>query len=208
LSVIGGFANRLINSIETEMKEKSLRYLAILNSEVERLEGIVEEILEFSRPRQRLEFVEFNISDVIEDLRILYQDKAEEKGIRLTTDIAGEMLFGDKRRIKQALINLIQNALEAGVTFVSINGYRQDAYYYCEIKNDGEKISESVVKNLFSPFFTTKVTGTGLGLPISKKIIEEEHGGKIFIHGVGDQKVKETVFVVQLPIENHPIGTT
>lgn len=183
-----------------------MRYIGILNTEVERLEGIVEEILEFSRPRQRLEFEEFNIIDVVEDLRILYQDKIEEKHMLLEVDIGDETLFGDKRRIKQALINLLQNAIEAGETYVGVNGYRQDNYYFCEIKNDGEKITEAVAKNLFSPFFTTKVTGTGLGLPITKKIIEEEHGGKIYVRGVGDPKVKETVFVVQLPIENRPEG--
>jgi len=206
LSVIGGFANRLSSSIETEEKDKSMRYIGILNTEVERLEGIVEEILEFSRPRQRLEFEEFNVIDVVEDLRILYQDKIEEKHMLLEVDIGDETLFGDKRRIKQALINLLQNAIEAGETYVGVNGYRQDNYYFCEIKNDGEKITEAVAKNLFSPFFTTKVTGTGLGLPITKKIIEEEHGGKIYVRGVGDPKVKETVFVVQLPIENRPEG--
>ncbi len=206
LSVIGGFANRLSSSIESDEKDKSMRYIGILNTEVERLEGIVEEILEFSRPRQRLEFEEFNIADVVEELRILYLDKLEEKKMRLDADIANETLFGDKRRIKQALINLIQNAIEAGETYVGINGFHHEAYYFCEIKNDGEKITEAVAKNLFSPFFTTKVTGTGLGLPITKKIIEEEHGGKIYVRGVGDPKVKDTVFVIQLPIENRPEG--
>lgn len=201
LSVVGGFANRLTASIENNEKEKSTKYLQILKSEVERLEGIVEEILEFSRPRQRLEFEEFELAEVIEELSILYQGKMEEKKIRFDRDLQSIKIFGDKRRIKQALINLIQNAIEACQSLIQIHGYIFEGYYYCEVANDGEKISEEIGRNLFSPFFTTKVTGTGLGLPISKKIVEEEHGGKLFVKGLGDPRVPYTVFVIQLPLE-------
>jgi PAS domain S-box-containing protein len=204
LSVIGGFANRLNVSIENGEKEKSAKYLEILNSEVERLEGIVEEILEFSRPSQRLDFEEFELSIIIGELKLFYQDKVEQKNIEFITDISDTPIFGDKKRIKQALINLIQNAIEACVSRISIIGYPKGDYYFCEVKNDGEKINEEVAKHLFSPFFTTKVTGTGLGLPITKKIIEEEHGGKLYVKGVEDPRIRETIFVMQLPIGTIP----
>ncbi|HPE68262.1 MAG TPA: GAF domain-containing protein [Thermotogota bacterium] len=201
LSVIGGFASRLEKSIPENTGTKPRRYLQIIRAEVSRLEEIVEEILEFSRPSQRLEFDWFDLSEALHDLLALYQEKVEAKKLQLQLDIQKVPLFGDIRRIKQALINLIQNAIEAAHQHIGVRLHEEEGAAVFEIWNDGELISEETMEKIFSPFFTTKVTGTGLGLPITKKILEEEHGGKIKIESQHRDSQPRTSFTVVIPLD-------
>jgi len=203
LSVIGGFTKRLQKSIDESKTDKSLRYINIVQNEVERLEGIVNEILEFSRPTQKLEFEEFSPERAMKDLLVLYHDKIESKGIKLEAHFTAMDLYGDKRRIKQALINLLQNAIEACQKWIGISMNSDDYIMRISIANDGEPIEGDTKQKIFSPFFTTKTTGTGLGLPITKKIIEEEHNGKIYISNEFHNNKECTVFVVEIPLDLH-----
>src|SRR6056297_241407 len=126
LSVIGGFTQRMSRAVKENKIEKTGRYLKIISDEVHRLEGIVEEILEFSRPRKRLEFEQFDISEAINDLLILYDDKINEEEIELKKELSEEVIYADKKRIKQALINLILNAVEACKETIIIMNERVD----------------------------------------------------------------------------------
>ncbi|WP_165974137.1 ATP-binding protein [Marinitoga lauensis] len=73
----------------------------------------------------------------------------------------------------------------------------ENDYVYFQIENNGEPIPEEEQNKIFSPFFTTKVQGTGLGLPICKKIIEEEHKGKLYLVKSDEQS---TIFRFELPL--------
>ena len=91
-------------------------------------------------------------------------------------------IYCDENQIKQVLINLIKNSIESmtdgGNIFVNI--YEKDNEVYISILDEGEGIPENSLQKVGEPFFTTKSTGTGLGLSVCFKIIEK-HGGKVFI---------------------------
>jgi len=196
--VIGGFVKRLEKKLEDP--ETARNYLSILKDEAKRLEGIVGEILEFSREKRRLEFEPVDLGELIRDVLELYSDKIKHKGIKLkTTGLAnGVVVNVDRSRIKQVVINLIQNAIEAcdvsGFIEVEVGIEGNSAFF--KVWNDGEPIPKDTIDKIFMPFFTTKTYGTGLGLPICKKIVEDEHGGRILVESNEDG----TTFTVIIPV--------
>jgi PAS domain S-box-containing protein len=200
LSVIGGFTQRMQRSVETGDEKKTMKYLSIIHDEVKRLEKIVEEILEFSRPMKKLEFDRMDLKKSIDELVMLYEDKLETKNIKIDVAVESVMVMVDKSRIKQAMINLIQNAIEACNGYIKISSELNETNVRLKFMNNGELITEKVEEKIFSPFFTTKVSGTGLGLPITKKIIEEEHNGKLSIERTVKGEKEHTVFVIEIPV--------
>lgn len=195
LTVIGGFTNRLKKKLNDD---KSKHYLEIISDEVKRLEKILDEILEFGRDYETVEFEEFDFNTLVREILELYKDKMLEKAIKLKVEIPKEeiIIFGDKKRLKQVLINLLKNAIdETNRGKIDIKVYETSKYACFSIKNDGKPIPEELKDKIFMPFFTTKTDGTGLGLAISKKIVEDEHSGKIYLE-TGDNWNK---FVIEIP---------
>lgn len=201
ISVLGGFVKRLEKYSDDENKRK--RYLKIISDEILRLENIVSEILEFSRDRRVLNYEEFNINELISEVFLLHEDKIRLKNIlfEFKTDSEKMEVYADKSRIKQVLINLLQNAIdetpEGGK--IEIRVRRELKTIKVEIWNEGTPIPNEILEKMFTPFFTTKVHGTGLGLSICKKIIEEEHGGKIWV----EPRENGNAFIFELPIKEN-----
>ncbi len=201
ISVIGGFLRRLKKHADNP--ELRSRYMEILEGEIERLEGIVNEILEFSRDVRKLNFIEFNIVELIREVFLLHEEKLESKGVEfeIISDKDEIVVLADRSRIKQVLINLVQNAIDAvpdkdGKIRISIED--EGERVRVEVWNNGDPIPPDIKEKIFTPFFTTKVHGTGLGLPISKKIIEDEHNGKIWVESSPD---RGTSFIFVIPKE-------
>ena len=150
-----------------------------------RLENIVNEILEYTRGVKLMQVEEIDLIEIIREVLLMYEDFIKQKDIMLNIEWLNERVFvkADRDKIKQVLINLIKNSIEV----VDENGKidikvgKEDGKAFFEISNNGAPISAEVKDKLFTPFFTTKSDGTGLGLAICKKIIEEEHKGKIFL---------------------------
>lgn len=181
LTVIGGFASRLGKILNND---KAQRYANIIVNEVKRLEDILSEILEFSRDYETIEFEEFNLNDLVREVIDLYSDKLIEKAITLEIKFQKEeiKIAADRKRIKQVLINLLKNAIDAtSYGKISLKTWEMEEKVYFSIKNEAKPIPNEIKDKIFMPFFTTKTDGTGLGLPISKKIIEDEHSGKLFL---------------------------
>jgi len=147
-----------------------------------------------------LEFDIVQIDKVIEDLMVLYEEKMDSKGIRLKKIVYPVDVMVDVSRIKQAMINLIQNAIDASNEYIEIATERTGESIKIKFLNDGELLDKETEEKIFSPFFTTKVSGTGLGLPITKKIIEEEHNGSLTIEREVRQDREYTVFIIEIPI--------
>lgn len=197
ISVLGGFIKRLEKNADNP--DARNRYINIIADEILRLEQIVNEILDFSREPRALEFTRFNINKLINDVTMLLEDKIREKNILFTfqTDAEEMTVYAEYSRIKQVIINLIQNAIEATPnngkilveTKISINLIKVSVW------NEGTPIDKETADKLFVPFFTTKVHGTGLGLAICKKIVEDEHKGKIYHEATEDGNR----FVIELP---------
>lgn len=198
ITVIGGFLNRLKKNIsDPEAREK---YIAILSNEVENLQNIVSEILEFSKDIRKLDLITFQLNDLVEEVLFLMQDKANKAKIKMEVVLSPiPQVVADRNRIKRVLINLVQNAIEATPQNgkIVVKTQHDNDKIIVSVFNTGEPISEDVMRRIFIPFYTTKTYGTGLGLPICKKIIEDEHGGRIW----AEPKPDGTQFSFELPVK-------
>jgi signal transduction histidine kinase len=150
-------------------------------SEAERLESLVADLLSFARSRES-RTRDFDLAGLLSDIRTMLQSRAEESGVnlqvRLNEDLAG--VRSDPDGLRQILLNALFNALDAtprgGV--VSLRAALQDHHQYLvvEIEDSGPGLGDRDPEELFQPFVTTKVRGTGLGLTISRQIAESLGG--------------------------------
>lgn len=173
---LGGFARRLQKKLGKDLKE----YADIIAKEVERLEFILNEILSFVK-ETRIKKARVNSHKLIEEAISFIEPEIEEKGIKIIKEYGEPVeLYLDPNRIKEALLNILSNAIQSikdqGSIFIKT--YTQTNFYVIEIRDTGYGIENKDMPFIFDPFFTTKKGGTGLGLAITHRIIEE-HGGTI-----------------------------
>ncbi len=170
--------------------------------EVVRLEGILSEILLFSK-KTTLCYTRCNMVDVVKESLAVVTPPLEEKQIRITTKFPRQrqILLGDSQQLKQVFINIILNSLDAmgngGELMVQVLSCELDGKEAVAVKiaDTGGGIPLEQLNSIFTPFFTTKGSGTGLGLPIANRIITN-HGGKIQITNQPGQGVE---FRIVLP---------
>jgi signal transduction histidine kinase len=197
LTAIGGFAR----AIQRRLAEGDInrKHVDVIVKETDRLERILTEQLCFAKLSPP-EMKPANINEVIEEVLDLFREKLEAKNghldLELGQDLPNVMIDSDK--IKQAVINIIQNAIdnipEGGRVWVSSS--RNSRVIEIRIGNDGPRIEETILSRLFVPFATTKSSGSGLGLAVTYEIVYE-HGGIIDVRSEGN----DTVFLITLPIE-------
>jgi two-component system, sensor histidine kinase and response regulator len=190
---------------KTDLTPKQTDYIKKIESSAKSLLGIINDILDFSKieaGKLELETVEFRLDDVINDTVSMLSDKAAEKNIEFINSISGNVplaLIGDPLRIGQILINLVNNAIkftEKGHVLVRTDLLKQGETT-CQIKfsvsDTGIGLTEAQRSKLFSAFsqadtsVTRRFGGTGLGLTISKRLVEMMNG-RIFVEsefGVG-----------------------
>ncbi len=174
-------------------------FIRILLKESDRLNNIVQEFLGFARPKQP-EFRQADLNEVVESVLLLAAPEARKAGVRIDKklDSAIGKRSLDAGLLKQALLNLVLNAIQAmpgGGTLFIESRFLGDAVAVT-VADTGIGISDGDRKKLFSPFFTTKKNGTGLGLAITYRIIEN-HRGSI---DVKSEQGKGTTFTVKLPV--------
>jgi two-component system sensor histidine kinase HydH len=172
----------------------------IMIQEVDRLNRVVGQLLEFARPvsvkKQRI-----SLQALLKDSIKLIEDRAARKGISVQTQHAAgvDSAWGDPDRINQILLNLYLNAIDAmetgGELKVALSSDSEDSEIYFRISDTGCGISPEHLPKIFDPYFTTKSTGTGLGLAIAHNIVDAL-GGKI---SVESNPEKGTTFTVALP---------
>jgi PAS domain S-box-containing protein len=193
---LGGFARRLEKKLDGNLKE----YADIIANEVGRLEIILNEILSFVK-ETRIIKESVSANELIEDVISLIGSEVDDREISLIKEFGEPVkIFVDPNRIKDALLNILKNALHAAGNkgMVSLKTYIKNGSCVFEIKDTGMGISEQDLPFIFDPFFTTKKAGTGLGLTITHRIIEE-HDGSIEVEskpGAG------STFRVLIPLKN------
>jgi signal transduction histidine kinase len=184
----------------------SRRDLEVLHEEIERLEQCVQPILDFARPL-RLEKRRFDVQHLLEKTIHLISSQVAARGVRLEPRwLAGPvMLEADIGQIRQVLLNLLLNALDAtpekGTITVemSVREAENDntrGSLMLRVLDTGCGLPRDLAPRIFEPFVTTKKTGLGLGLSICKRIVEA-HGGKI---SAANRDEGGTVFSVRLPL--------
>ena len=192
---VGGFAKRLEKKLDGNLRE----YAGIIVKEVDRLEGILKEILGFVK-EVRLAKETVNLNSLVADVVTVMESEMEDRGIMFVKDFGLPAdVFIDPNRVNEAIMNIISNAIQSlkGSGLIYIRTYTKGMYAVVEIKDTGKGIPESDRPFIFNPFFTTKDSGTGLGLAITHRIIQE-HNGMIEVESEID---KGSIFRVFIPIK-------
>lgn len=196
LVVIGGFARQLRKKF-TDYDPNNEK-LDIIIEETEHLEKMMHNMLDFSKPLM-LEFCEKNINKIVEESRVIVTEKAQKKSVTIDSNLSPEIPATsiDSTRIKEAIINLLLNAVEAspeGETVTLCTSY-SDSRVIIDVIDRGSGLPTELRKQVFDPFFTTKKEGTGLGLAIVKKIVDAHKGSLELI----DNSPKGIIFRIKLP---------
>jgi signal transduction histidine kinase len=179
--------------------EEATGLVAAIRDQVTTLDALTEEYLAFARfPKPHFE--DESINQLIEELAAFVRPVATRQGltIHVATDPTVPLMEIDRTLLRQAVHNLVKNAMEAlsrGGALTIASRCEGNAVTIA-VSDTGGGISAEVAERLFEPFFTTKPQGTGLGLSITRQIIEE-HGGDLTWHN--DER-GGTTFVVRLPI--------
>lgn len=194
---IGGFANALLRnpSLNDLAREKA----RIIYDESRRLDGILANLLNFARPTEQL-IDDFDAARVACQTLELMTLGSEGRGITTKAEFEPNLpkAVGNAENLKQSLINIIKNAFEAmpegGVlTFRMI---REKEFLRIDVGDTGDGIPLELQEEIFSPFFTTKHSGAGLGLALTKKVIEEM-SGKVTLESLPGQG---TVVTLRIPV--------
>ncbi|MCM3694390.1 ATP-binding protein [Neobacillus niacini] len=175
LTVVKGF----LQLMQQEEKGKNYDYLSLVLSELGRAESIINDYLNFAKPQfEKIE--EFPLVDVITEVKMLLDPLALKQGVQLESDLdsGGFNLFTDRNQLKQALVNLIKNAIEAtsegGKVTITLKQIDHHAYIY--IADTGKGMNHEQLSRIGTLFYTTKDKGTGLGTSVSLRIIETMKG--------------------------------
>ena len=164
------------------------------------LKSLVLDMLDYSKDRPP-EYTAVSLEELFGEIMAFVEGRAAEGGITLSLDIAPEIgqVELDSTRMKRALLNIVANAVEAtpegGTVAISV-GPQESGTYHITISDTGKGIPEDMLATIFEPFVSTKGSkGTGLGLPVMKKIVEE-HGGRVDLESMVGEG---TTFRVTLP---------
>jgi signal transduction histidine kinase len=198
----------IFNALSTLRKQQPVTadaatLLDIVQEEAERLKRVVGDLLDFARPHE-LSVDSVPPSRLVEGA--VAAASGNDGGDQVSTEIDEDLpsIRCDEHLIRQALINLITNALQApGRTeAVQVRAFAKDdpVTAVCfSVYDDGMGISEEAAERMFTPFFTTRASGTGLGLAIVKRVVEA-HGGEIVWHPGGDSGEKGVTFTLSIPL--------
>jgi len=183
---------------EDRVDEASSELLQLLGEEIKRLSRLLEDFrsLQFFS----LDLQPTSLAAVVEGCLALESIKAAPSSIRLESDVPLDLplVMADTAKLKQALLNLCQNAIEAmpGGGTVTVRAYTTPAEVCLEVIDSGEGILEDI--QVFAPFVTTKASGSGIGLFVAQRVMSA-HGGTITYTS---KKGEGTIFHLAFPIHN------
>ncbi|WP_161568242.1 ATP-binding protein [Anaerobacillus alkaliphilus] len=198
LTSIKGF----VKLLEEKDQENKL-YYEIMTNELNRIDHIAGELLLLAKP-QKIKFATNNLKKIVTDIVSLLETQANMNNVLIHFSPQSEVFIEcEENLLKQLFVNIIKNAIEAsdekGNVWVDISEDGSENVTV-SVKDEGTGISKEFLKRIGEPFYSSKEKGTGLGLTVSHKIVEQ-HGGKILYHseeGVG------TTVEIQLPkVRNH-----
>jgi len=203
LVAIGGFARNVLRSLRDS--DPGREYLQIIADEASRLEKILGEVLEFSRPRGSTKS-STNLIHLIRRTMGMMQSTFAERRIATRVKLPPHevIVYVDADQIRQVLQNILNNAVDAMASAgggdqageLSLSLELGNAKAVIEIRDTGPGLSDEAMQRLFEPFFTTKNHGTGLGLAICQQIVHD-HGGEL---SVANHPEGGAVFYVALPL--------
>ncbi len=198
LNAIGMIAQRFRKEFTpVEDVEEYRKLTQIVVSEIRRVNQIIQQFLQFARP-PKLDRTLASVDDFLQEVLSLVEAQAQTKGIQIKAELqASAKIPMDKNQLKQAFLNLLQNALEATPNGgeISLKSSASQDEVDIEVSDSGHGIPEEQLPKIFNLYFSTKPSGTGVGLSLVNQIISA-HGGSISV----ESKVgKGTTFFISLP---------
>lgn len=175
--------------------------LVVIEEELERIQSIFRQMLDFYRPTQR-ERVSLNLNEICNSVAILMRKRLQYSNVELILSLDNGLpnTRGDRNQIKQILINLLLNATEAMDTeggTITLQTSTTETHTVINVQDNGPGIPSEHLQHLFEPLFTTKTRGLGLGLSICEDIAQQ-HSGHIY---VATEVGTGTSFALHLPID-------
>lgn len=181
LNAIKLLASHAIDTLGDEAGGRAAKPLRTIRQEVDRLEGIVSSFLSLAKETE-LNVEPQHVDTLLDECVQLFRQDAEERQVRLLAELrAGDTrLMIDPKQWKRAILNVLLNALEASPPGGRVRLFSRISDSACEveIRDDGPGLAKEIADRVFDPYFSTKPGGTGLGMSITRGIIEE-HGGNI-----------------------------
>jgi signal transduction histidine kinase len=182
------------------------KLMHVVEKEAARLNETVMEFLSYSK-QPKLTLAISHPNRIIEEVVSMLEFQGEHQGIKITAHLDGQVpeMVMDEKRMKQAFLNVVINAIQAmpsggslsiktGMNFKP-DGQVEGRHFYAEFRDNGQGIPRECMDRLFDPFFTTKEEGTGMGLPIVDSILRF-HGGKVLIDSA---RGKGTTVTLSMP---------
>lgn len=198
LTSIKGFIQLLNKRVPDESENKRLINLSM--REIERLESLIKDLITYAKPsKPNIEWI--NARDICEDVIQVLSQRITQKKVNLNIDLPdGLYVTGDRKQLFQVFFNIILNAVQAvkpetGVINIYANIDKEGDSIKIVIEDNGIGIPSEDWNKVFTPFFTTKDKGVGLGLAISRRIMEDNEGKLTFESKYGEG----TKFVLELP---------
>ncbi|MBD8070160.1 ATP-binding protein [Bacillus sp. PS06] len=192
LTTLKGFVDLLIAGIGN--KET---YLEIMKNEITQIERVSKELMMLAKPSET-NFKHVNMIEIIENVTMLLDTEAFKQNVKIFKSLPhATYVNGDETHLKQVILNLVKNAIEAinDQGKILLHGKIDGNYFVLHISDNGSGIPEEQLQNLGKPFFTTKETGNGLGLMMCYRIIDN-HNGQIDVKStIGEG----TEFIIKLP---------
>ena len=188
----------LVQLIERSAQEpRAQERLRVVSSEILRMETILREYLSYSRPLEDLRLEDVDLQALTADVESILSGRAEHAGVEVVRRVAPLRLVGDSRRLKEALINILSNAIEAtpkGGT-VEVAAVPEPDHARITIRDTGVGLTQEQLTKIGQSFWTTRPGGTGLGVVLARSAIVQ-HGGKL--HYASESGAGTTV-TVELP---------
>lgn len=197
MQVIQGSAELL--ALPDENPEKRERHSGIIIQQVERMANMTQELLDFAKGETRTRRVVLEIEDLLTEINFQAEELCKNTPVRIDVELKKPFqLWADKEKILRVFMNLIRNAKEAmaGGGEIKVSAFLDRVEGVIQVSDNGPGVPAELADRLFQPFATFgKPGGTGLGLALSKKIVEE-HGGTI---QCDSEPGKGTTFTIRLP---------
>lgn len=199
LTAVKGFVQLLEQQVKDEATEK---YFEIINRELDKLQGKINQFLFFSKVEGITEEKKsFHLKPAINEMIDLIYPRIIEEKIVVTKQIEQDLyICGVEEQVKQVILNILNNAvdelrmIEKREKNIHITAISKDECVELCISNNGSQIPQHIIDNIFSPFVSTKQLGTGIGLSVCKKIIDL-HEGQVEVQS----SEEKTSFLIQLP---------